>query len=104
MKLKKGVRTFIGWSEGILKILPIIENVCGEYNIEFVVTSGVEGRHKQDSKHYDGKALDMRSREFNGGSMGDECRSFVEHLQGLLGSTYFILQESHHIHIQYNGN
>jgi len=104
MRLKKGVRTFIGWSEGILKVLPTIQTACDNYGVEFVVTSGVEGRHKQDSKHYEGNALDMRSREFNGGSMGEECRSFCEYLQAVLGGDYFVLQEGHHIHIQYNGS
>jgi len=102
MKFKEGVKTGVSLQPEIISKFPMIERLCTEYGIEFVVTSAVEGRHKQNSKHYVGMAIDMRSRTFRDGSMGDDCRTFVEHLQGLLGDDYFVLQEKHHIHIQKN--
>jgi len=81
---------------------PLIDRLCAEYGIEFVITEGVGGKHKQTSKHYLGKAIDIRSREFEGGSMGEVCRSFVERLQAELGNDYFVLQEKDHIHMQFN--
>lgn len=103
MRFKKGVRTFIGIQPEITTRYPLIDRLCAEYEVEAVVTSGVEGRHKSGSKHYDGYAIDLRTREFEGGSMGEVCRSFSERLQAELGNDYFVLQESDHIHLDYRG-
>jgi len=81
---------------------PLIDRLCAEYGIEFVITEGVGGRHSAKSKHYLGKAIDIRSREFEGGSLGEVCRSFVERLQAELGNDYFVLQEKDHCHLQFN--
>jgi len=35
-----------------------------KYGIEAVITSGIEGTHKENSKHYQGEAVDLRSREY----------------------------------------
>ena len=102
MRFKKGVKTGISLQPEIISIFPLIERLCTEYGFEFVVTSGTEGRHKAYSKHYEGKAIDIRSLDFKDGCLGSDCRSFVEHLQGLLGDDYFVLQEKTHCHVQFN--
>ena len=89
------------------------------------ITSGCDGRHKTDSKHYLGWAKDYRVRDFPGvvfikkTRVGDskgkkfwECTeglnvllSWVARIQKRLGNLYFVDLEIKkvHIHIQYNG-
>ena len=102
MRFKKGALAAQYLREPITSKYPDIQSQCDKYGVEFVITSGVEGRHKSGSKHYDGLAIDMRSREFNGGSMGAECAVFCEELRRDLGLDYDVVQEGNHIHIEYD--
>lgn len=102
MKIKPGAKLSNSLQPEILCIFPIIENLCGKYGVEFVITEGVGGRHREDSKHYEGMAIDMRSRDFPDGSTGTVCSSFCHELRELLGSDYDIVMESNHIHIEYD--
>jgi len=43
----------------------------GDLNFDFVITSGTEGDHAKNSKHYDGRAVDVRiSKNFRGNEEG----------------------------------
>jgi len=102
MRFKDGAKISISLQPEILDTFLEIQRACDEYGVDFVVTSGVEGRHKENSKHYEGLAIDVRSREFIDGSKGKECASFCETLRERLDSAYEIIQESNHIHIEYD--
>lgn len=64
------------------------------------ITSTKEGTHLNWSKHYQGKAIDIGLPYTNNNSNHD----VVEQLQDKLGNDFFVLLESTHIHIQYNGD
>ncbi len=64
------------------------------------VTSGVEGRHRVDSFHYTGWALDFRTRDLS----KEEIKGWVLMLTEKLGEKYYVLLESNHIHIHYKND
>jgi len=63
------------------------------------VTSGVEGRHSVNSKHYTGWALDFRIRDLG----QPELDNWVKKMKTILGPKYLVLLEATHVHIQYRG-
>jgi len=62
------------------------------------ITSGTDGTHKRQSKHYYGDALDWRIRDYPGDS-----QRWAYQIQAKLGNKYYVRLEPDHIHIQYNG-
>lgn len=88
-------------SPSVMRILWAAQDLapCG-YNI--TVTSGCDGTHKPKSKHYDGRAFDLRTRDF---PKNEKCSIsvWVRRMQARLGDEYFVLHEEDHVHIQWNG-
>ena len=86
-------------------------------NYYVTITSGCDGKHKIDSKHYLGWAKDYRIFDIPKVEFGktDNCwictqgeailLSWVSRIQRRLGNLYFVDLEvgKKHIHIQYNG-
>jgi len=64
---------------------------------EMTITSGCDGEHKANSAHYKGRAFDLRTRDFPEGS---SVKTWSRRIQAALGSNYFVLVESDHIHLQ----
>jgi hypothetical protein len=67
-----------------------------------VITSGTDGQHSANSRHYVGEALDVRSKTF--ASIGARA-AFMGSLQQLLGPQFSVLledegTENSHFHIQ----
>lgn len=62
------------------------------------VTSGCEGKHAAGSAHYEGKAWDLRIRDFP-----SDVRVWADRIRRALGNRYFVLLEPDHVHIQWNG-
>lgn len=62
------------------------------------VTSGLDGRHSAQSKHYVGLAEDYRTR--------DVPKSMVEQMaseiRAVLGRDYDVVVESDHLHVEYD--
>lgn len=97
MKIKKGVE-LDGISTNITKIFHIIEFFLKSHGQELVITSGLEGEHKKDSKHYTGEAIDVRTWDLV--NKQDCCTRIRE----ALGDEYDVVLESSHIHIEYDPN
>lgn len=76
--------------------------VLGLYNEDCWITSGDDGQHGQNSKHYEGLAVDIRTRILPGGSTG----LLASHIAGLIGDAlghlYDVVLERTHIHIEYD--
>lgn len=68
---------------------------------EIVVTSGRDGQHKPNSKHYEnpGRAVDLRIWNLEQKHWAEATKR----IGNVLGSQFFVLLEPKHIHIQYNG-
>lgn len=84
-------------SPEVMRILDVaVAEAPDAYRV--TVTSGCEGKHSPGSSHYQGKAWDLRIRDFPG-AVG----TWVDRMKRALGNRYFVLQEPDHIHIQWNG-
>ena len=99
MKKKNKDVNIIGLNKEIRSVFDKIEKVCKLYNgadYEVTVTSGRDGIHKEDSKHYTGDAVDIRNRDmrlpvYTARKLGDE-----------LGNDFDVVYEKDHIHIEYD--
>ena len=85
----------------LFKCLPVIENCCrfveGD-NYIMTITSARDGKHSQNSLHYIGNAIDIRSRDMNN---SDRVCYFI---RMSLGKDFDIIKEKDHIHIEYDTN
>jgi len=72
---------------------------CAPENYNPTITSGCEGIHKKDSKHYKGRALDFRIRDLS----RETAEQWADRITGRLGFCYTVILKSNHIHIQYDG-
>jgi len=95
VKLKDGV-SLVGVQWQMFKAAIIAEAVYREYGTELVITSANDGKHKDGSLHYQGKALDLRTWTLNG-------REVMVHakLQRELAPDYDVILERDHIHVEY---
>lgn len=75
----------------------VANELVKEYDVEFVITSGVEGRHGKGSCHYSGNAFDFRKREFK----NNDAAAVAKELQERLGPDFYVLLERTHIHVQF---
>lgn len=98
MRHKKGVVLKGVCSEMFIAAIKI-EAVLLQYNQECVITSGREGTHSRNSRHYIGCALDFRNRNLAPSVQNDVIAACRE----AIGAEYFIQMESNHIHCQFNG-
>jgi len=96
MKIKTGVR-LTGLQPQMVLAAIIAEGVYKKYGVECVITSGIEGNHSGTSRHYQGFALDIRTRDFKPADLKN-----VEHdLKTALGDDFYVLFEGNHFHISF---
>lgn len=98
MKFKPGVQSYIAVSEKIWTIVPILETICKEFEVELVVTSLCDGYHSRRSKHYKGNAMDIRTRDL----FELDKDKFRQKIQNALSDDYDVVLESTHLHIEYD--
>ena len=82
----------------VINILSVADQVAPK-GYDLTVTSGCDGRHTTNSAHYTGKAFDLRTRDLE----PNIAKKWCDRIRDALGSQYFVLLESDHIHIQFNG-
>lgn len=101
MRIKDGV-DIRGLSTEILLGLQIAREVLGSYGIELVITAALDGKHRADSLHYRGKAVDIRSREIP----PTIVRDVISDLKEALGKQFDVVDEtataSPHIHLEFD--
>lgn len=98
MKLKEDVKVQ-GIASEIVLALILIEPIATKFNIDLVVTSVRDGTHGVNSKHKLGYAVDIRTRDL----LTTDIDDFAKETKETLSDEYFVLVESDHIHIQFNG-
>lgn len=83
--------------------LPMIEAIAGAMRVwdaagmqTLVITSACDGDHMPGSKHYNGDALDLRSRTLT------DAFAVRDMLQDELGDDYDVILESDHIHVEWD--
>jgi len=99
IRIKPGTRVFGIRPEMVIAIM-IAEGVWGLQDAELVLTSVIEGHHMYKSKHYDGSAIDARSK-----NLADAPKAVLE-LKTRLGVDYDVILEdkgkpNEHIHMQF---
>lgn len=84
-------------------VLDVVTRVWSRYGRMATVTSGTDGVHSANSSHYDGLALDFRTKDIDN---INTKRAMVEEVRDILGRDYFVLFEdeglpNEHLHIEY---
>jgi len=97
IQLKRGVRLSPGMHPALLIAVLNWHTICERYKVQCVITSGSEGTHTSGSKHYNGRALDFRTR-----CMTPARRKKAETaMRSALGQEFVVLLESDHLHVQW---
>lgn len=100
--LKDGVR-IVGLRTEMVAALDVADGVFSQYvpdsesGRHTVVTSGVEGQHSWGSLHYQGAALDFRTRHLS----EDEQVAVADEIGRQLGEDFDVVLESTHLHIEF---
>jgi len=99
MKLKQDV-TMNGIKPELVLGLMVADSIWKKYGEELVITSITDSRHSKNSRHYIGLAADLRTRYFD----KPTALRVANELKTELGDEFFVLLESTHVHIQFNGS
>ena len=87
------------WAAGKSHLVIIFNKVYKSFEIDFVITSVLDGKHAQaHSLHYSGNAFDIRTRNIPTKGMIDQI---VNEIRNRLTKDFDIVLESDHIHIEY---
>lgn len=101
--VKPGVQ--FTFAPGGFRILEALKHVSGDLNVDLTITSGADGIHSPNSKHYSGEAYDVRSKDLT----KEMKHHLVFMLQSLLGPRFYVFLEvpdtdNEHIHCQTRRN
>ena len=96
MKIKHGVDLRGIKPEAVVAMM-ICEPIISKH-AEFVVTSVCDGKHMQGSKHYEGLAMDIRTREIPE-AMLKPC---LDEMKEALGPQYDAILEGDHFHVEHD--
>ena len=97
MRLKPGVRV-LGTKPETLVAMQAAAAVLRHHDIEYVVTSIIDGVHARGSKHYSGNAFDFRTRHMAHG----QPEQVRKELSDALAGDYDVVLERDHIHVEYD--
>ena len=110
MKIKDGVYTqitviingteeVVRMSNAIRAAMVICDNVSKRVAGKgVVVTSILDGKHKDGSKHYVGEAFDLRSFIYT----KDEIAWLEKEFKNALGTDYDVIYETDHFHVEHD--
>jgi hypothetical protein len=79
----------------------IVASIFAEFGWNTVITSGSDGVHVTNSRHYTGAALDYRTTAQ--GMTLEQIKAVETAVRAALGKQYFVLREPDHLHVQYGG-
>jgi len=81
----------------IIFALNLADGIYNKYGQELIITSALDGVHMEDSLHYEGLAVDLRTYYFT----PSQAISVRNEIANLLGSDYDVILEPTHLHIEY---
>lgn len=96
MRLKQGV-DIRGIKPELILAMVLVEPVISKH-AKFVVTSVCDGTHMKTSLHYQGLAMDVRTREIPEVML----RPCLEEIKSVLGSQFDVVLEGDHYHIEFD--
>jgi len=97
MTFKKGV-VVKGVKPETVRAMLTAEVIYASYGYSLVVTSCLEGKHKEGSLHYSGYAVDLRTMSIP----PDKLKEMKGALMIALGVEYDVVLEKDHFHIEYD--
>lgn len=97
MNLKPGV-ILDGISTEMLHACSVVNSVFQYHGLTCTMTSGLDGKHKDDSLHYKGRAGDFRTRDVPQNLLP----LVVNNIRQKLGPDYDVILEDTHLHIEYD--
>lgn len=105
MRIKQGV-DLTGLVPQMCVASQVAEHVYVMYGSEVVITSGNDSEHRDGSQHYEGKALDIRTKHLH--VTRKVKQSIADNIANRLGDQYFILfhrigTPNEHIHMGWRG-
>jgi hypothetical protein len=99
MKIKPGVQ-LQGIQPGLVVGLMVADGIYLGAGEVLTITSGTDGIHSRQSKHYLGYAADIRTRDLNHHTEAEMQAALVAGL----GDEFIVILESDHIHIHFKGS
>ena len=96
-KIKKGVN-ITGLCSEVILVAMVSNEVYRELDRECVITCGVEGKHRKNSKHYVGMALDLRTRHLS----QQQVTWVAKTLNAKLNGDYDVVVHRTHIHVEFD--
>jgi Hedgehog amino-terminal signalling domain. len=75
-----------------------LEDVFDDLGYDVTITSGTEGDHAEESFHYNGLAIDVRTRDLT----QQEAKGARSILEDALNQEYDVVLEKDHIHIEFD--
>ncbi len=101
MKLKAGVRLDMLQPQIVLAAV-IVNEIYAAHETECIITSCNDSVHKDDSLHYSGNAIDVRTKNV----MGDK-NALRNEIASAVGADFDVILESlgennEHLHIEYD--
>ena len=104
MKLKDNSVNIIGLHKTFWVRLFLLDTYWRKkLGYELTITSANDGTHSLFSKHYDGKAVDLRTwaDEYDGVQLKGAQRAMVlAKVMEIMGKDFLVLNEEDHIHVQ----
>ena len=97
ISLKKGV-TVRGIRPEMVFGHTIVCAVYASHDLDVIVTSATDGVHSYASKHYDGAAIDYRTRHITATGLKERI---VGEAQAALGPDFDVILEDTHLHVQW---
>jgi len=94
MLLKVGVN--FDPDESLLGALSETNVICNNFGVLFIITSLRDREHSAGSKHYVGKAFDMRISHMD----RSEVTKVFDKMKSIIGNKYKVLLEKNHIHVE----
>lgn len=96
LQFKIGVQLTV--TKEVNEILRGVEAVFRQFDVPCVVTSGTDGVHGEQSKHYSGQALDFRIRDLK----PEQRNALVKLCQQSLIQGHDVVLESSHLHVEWD--
>ena len=97
LSLKPGVSISRIQPQMVLGLISI-NSIFEVHGCDLVLTSVCDGRHKIDSRHYSGNAVDLRIWSIG----GSDVEHLVSSIRRALGADFDVVLEVDHIHVEYD--
>ena len=93
--------TSLGLKPEIVCTFTILNQLSEEYELDFILTSGIDRNHMRNSLHYAGMAVDFTWAGYDR-AIGKNRGSYIaSRLKARLGTNYDVCVENDHIHIEF---